>query len=183
MSDRIARYGWRVVVAAVGLAIVGGVFYAATWKPGPAPAPVEECANPPCLGGGGLPSLRDLPVVLPVMGYGLAILLGIASGIAGARSLQGGRRRAVGIVLPLIGPLLILIGTEIVPHVLSPCLVTETGICELTSEGVDVRDRWHPLDHALVGALPMAGLYWIALRRWRPDLLGEENADDQHGAA
>lgn len=183
MSDRLARYGWRVVVVAVGLAIVGGVFYAATWKPGRAPAPLEECANPPCFGGGGLPSPRDLPVVVPVMGYGLAILLGMASGIAGALSRQGGRpRRAVRSLLPLIGALLILIGTEIVPHVLSPCLVTETGICELTSEGVDVRDRWHPLDHALVGALPMAGLYWIALRRWRPDLLGEANADDQHSA-
>ncbi len=117
MSDRLARYGWRVVVVAVGLAIVGGVFYAATWKPGPVPAPVEECANPPCFGGGGLPSLRDLPVVVPMMGYGLAILLGMASGIAGVRSRQG-PRRAIRSLLPFIGPLLILIGTEIVPHVL-----------------------------------------------------------------
>jgi hypothetical protein len=116
-----------------------------------------------------------------MMGYGLAILLGMASGIAGVRSRQG-PRRAIRSLPPFIGPLLILIGTEIVPHVLSPCLVTETRICELTSEGADVRDRWHPLDHALVGALPMASLYWITLRRWRPDLLGEAKADDQHTA-
>jgi len=35
--------------------------------------------------------------------------------------------------------------------------------------GVDVAARWHALDHALVGALPIALLYRLAPRRWHPD--------------
>lgn len=172
LSDRVARYGWRVLVLAVGLAIVGSVFYAATWKPGPAPRPVKECVNPPCFGGGGAPQLRDLPVVAPMIGYGLAILLGIPSAVRGAWSLVRGKPAGAGrLLLVFIGPLLVLVGTEIVPHILSPCLITDTGICEVTSEGTDVRDLWHPLDHTLIGAVPMAALYWTALRRWRWDLL------------
>lgn len=172
LSDRLARYAWRVLVLAVGIALVGSLFYAATWEPRPVRRPLEECENPPCFGGGGAPQLQDLPVVLPMIGYGLAILLGIPSAIRGAWSLLRGKPAGAGpLLLVFIGPMLILVGTEIVPHVLTPCLVTDTGICEVTSEGTDVQDRWHPLDHTLVGAIPMVAIYWAALRRWRLDLL------------
>ncbi len=30
--------------------------------------------------------------------------------------------------------------------------------------------RGLPYDHTLVGAIPLAALYWLALRRWRPAL-------------
>ena len=70
-----------------------------------------------------------------------------------------------------------VVGTEIVPHLVSPCLPAVLGagwvpgVCEHDPErGWDVADRWHALDHALVGALPMAALYGWALRRWRPDV-------------
>jgi hypothetical protein len=133
LSDRLARYWWRVLILAVGMAIVGSVFYAATWEPGPALRPVEECLKPPCFGGGGAPQLRDLPVIVPMIGYGFAILLGIPSAVRGAWSLVRGKPAGAGkLLLVFTGPLLVLVGTEIVPHVLSPCLITDTGICEVT---------------------------------------------------
>jgi hypothetical protein len=172
MSDRAARYGWRLLILGVGLAIVGSVFSAATWEPGAVARPLEECVNPPCLGLDGGPQLRDLPVVVPMILYGVAILLGIPSAVRGAWSLVRGKSAGAGqLLLPFIGPLLVLVGTEIIPHVLSPCLITESGICEVTSEGTDVRDRWHAVDHTLVGTVPMTAGYWLALRRWRSDLL------------
>lgn len=161
---------------AVGAGIIGSLFYAATWEPRPAPRQVEECVNPPCFGGGGAPQLRDLPVVLPTIGYGVAILLGIPSVVRGARSLLRAKPAGAGrLLLVFIGPLLVLVGTEIVPHVLSPCLIVDDGICEVTADGADLRDRWHSLDHTLVGAVPMAALYWAALRRWRSDLLTRDS--------
>ena len=48
-------------------------------------------------------------------------------------------------------------------------LMMSTG-GERGDHGVDVAERWHALDHALVGALPTAALYGRALRRWRPDI-------------
>ena len=70
-ADRLARYTWLVLGIAVALALVGGVVYAAAWQPrtGAVEAPVDACANPPCFGGGDLPGVRDLPLVIPVLGY------------------------------------------------------------------------------------------------------------------
>ena len=79
-------------------------------------------------------------------------------------------------LLAFVGPVLVVVGAEIVPHLLNPCLLADAldsrllGLCERTADGVDVAGRWHALDHTLVGALPMAALYRLALRRWRPDV-------------
>ena len=177
--DRLARWAWLILLASVALALVGGVAVAG-WNPAledPEPY-VDECADPPCFGGGGLPGAHDLPVILPFLGYGLAIILGLPSLFAGGwdilrrRWRMGGQR-----LLVFVGPVLFLAGTEIVPHLLSPCLPAALGadwlppVCERTEQhGVDVGGRWHALHHALVGALLMATLYWLALRRWRPEI-------------
>ena len=140
---------------------------------------MDVCESPPCFGGGGLPGPSDLPAVLPavlpVLVDGLAIALGLPSVLAAGWNLLRGRwaagwRR----LLALAGPVQFLIGTEVVPHALSPCLPAERsagwqpGVCERQAHGgADVGDRWHALDHALVGAVPMAVLY--RLRRSRPD--------------
>ncbi len=80
-------------------------------------------------------------------------------------------------LLAFVGPVLFFAGTEIVPHLLNPChwALTLGGTrlpefyCAYSPEwGADLADRWHLLDHTLVGAVPMAALYWLALRRWRP---------------
>jgi hypothetical protein len=38
-------------------------------------------------------------------------------------------------------------------------------------EDVDINARWHPLSHALIGAIPMTALCGLSLRRWRPEML------------
>ena len=176
-TDRLARFVWLVLLGATALALLGGAIAAATWRPDATAAPVsaEVCADPPCFGGGGLPGVRDLPVVLPILGYLVAIGLGLPSLLVGAWDCLRGRG-AVGVrrLLPFVGPVLVLVGAEIVPHVASPCTAAWVlgsdlpGICERTVHGVDIADRWHALDHALVGALPLAALYSLALRRWHP---------------
>ncbi len=178
VADRLARWAWPVLLASVALALVGGAVVGA-WNPETeAPEPyVDECADPPCFGGGGLPGAHDLPATLPFLGYGLAIVLGLPSVLAGGWDLLRGRWASGGRrLLAFVGPVLVVVGTEIVPHLVSPCLPAVLGAdwlppgCERTEHGVDVADRWHALDHALVGALPMAALYRLALRRWRPDV-------------
>ena len=177
-ADRAARWAWLVLLASVTLALLGAAVVGA-WNPEtevPEPS-VDECVDPPCFGGDGLPGARDLPATLPFLGYGLAIVLGLPSVVAGGWDLLRGRWAAGGRrLLAFVGPLLVVVGTEIVPHVVSPCLPAVLGadwlppVCERTEQGIDVAGRGHPLDHALVGALPMAALYRLALRRWRPDV-------------
>ena len=178
MADRLARWAWPVLLVSVALALVGGVAVGA-WNPAvePPEPSVDECVDPPCFGGGGLPGAHDLPVTLPFLGYGLAVALGLPSLLAGGWDLLRGRWSAGGRrLLAFVGPVLVFVGTEIVPHLASPCLPAVLGAdwlppgCERTEQGIDVAGRWHPLDHALVGAVPMAALYRLALRRWRPDV-------------
>ena len=119
-------------------------------------------------------------MIVPLLAYLLAILLGLPSLLAGAwdflraRWGAGGRR-----VLAFVGPVLFFVGTEIVPHLLNPCLLAlefagkrlPEFYCAYSPEwGADLTDRWHVLEHTLLGAVPMAALYWLALRWWRPDI-------------
>ncbi len=110
--------------------------------------------------------------------YGLAILLGAPSALVGVWSVVRGRGTVgLGRLLAFVGPVLLLAGTEIVPHVINPCLAAEVtnndlpGFCEQTESGADISGRVHALHHAIVGALPMAALYSWTLRRWRPDVI------------
>ena len=180
-ADRLARYAWLILLVAVALALAGGAVDAATWQPRTPDAQVEVgCENPPCSGGGGMPGLRELPTVVPILGYLLAIVLGVPSLLAGAWDVLRGRWGVGGRrLLAFAGPVLFLVGTEIVPHLLNPCFFAlqlgDTRLpefyCAYDPEwGVDLADRWHLLDHTLVGALPMAALYRLALRRWRPNI-------------
>ena len=181
-ADRLARYAWLILLISVAIALVGGAVVAVAWQPGAqeVPAEVDECPSPPCFGGGGLPGAQDVPWIVAMLGYGLAILLGLPSLLAGAQDFvrarwaAGGRR-----LLAFVGPVLFFAGTEIIPHLLNPCLFAlefagkrlPELYCAYSPEwGADFADRWHLLDHTLVGAVPMAALYWLALRRWRPAL-------------
>ncbi|MDQ4077291.1 MAG: hypothetical protein M3220_13715 [Chloroflexota bacterium] len=181
-TDRLAQYAWLILLVAVALAMVGGVTSAAIWQPSVDYVPAEmECENPPCFGGGGMPSLRDLPIVIPVLGYLLAIVLGLPSLLASIWDLlrghwaAGGRR-----LLTFAGPVLFFVGTEIIPHLVNPCYFAWTlagqrlpeFYCAYSPEwGADFAARWHLLAHTLIGAIPMAVLYWLALRKWRPSIL------------
>ena len=180
-ADRLARYAWLVLLLAVAVALLGGLLYAAGLQAGSEYEGDVECTNPPCFGGGGAPHLSDLPAVIPLLGYLLAIVLALPSLLAGiwdvlrVRWVAGGRR-----LLLFAGPVLFFVGTEIVPHLLNPCSLASTAewkeavefYCEQSPEfGIDVAGRWHLLHHTVVGAFPLLALCWLALRRWRPDVI------------
>ncbi len=122
------------------------------------------------------PGLRDLPMIISMLGYLMLILLGGPSLLASTWDFLRGRWAAGGRrMLVFVGPVLLLIDTEIVPHLLNPCLFALElggkrlpGMCDYGEWGTDFAARWHLLDHTLVGALPFAALYWLALRKWRP---------------
>ena len=63
-------------------------------------------------------------------------------------------------MLVFIGPVPFLVGTEIVPHLLNPCLFAlESGgkrlpdMCDYGEWGTDFAAKFHLLDHTLVGAM------------------------------
>ncbi len=180
-ADRLARSGWVLLVVSVLVGLIGGLVVAAVGQPEITPGPARDaCPNPPCLGWDGFPGLSSLPFVVTMMGYLFAIGLGVPSLLAGVwdvlqrRWAAGGRR-----FLPFFGPVLFFVGTEIIPHLLNPCFwalqMSGTRLsafyCAYDPEwGTDLADRWHLLQHTLVGALPLATLYWWALRRWHPQV-------------
>lgn len=182
MADRLARIGWLVLLVSVAFMIVGSAVVA-VWNPDTDTPPVEttECENPPCFGGGGMPGLADLPTVVPFLGYSMAILLGVPGALSATwKLLRGQWRSALTWLLPFVGPGLFIVGTELVPHVVNPCLAAGLsrdelpGFCEKTGSGTDISGRVHALHHALVGALPMLVLYTRALRRWQPDVVKKQ---------
>jgi len=168
VADRLARDGWLILRVAVAVAVVGGAVVAVV--------PPSSGESP---GQGGLPGRQDLPWIVSMLGYGLAILLGVPSLLAGIWDLGHGRI-AVGArsLLPFVGPVLVFAGIEVLPHLLNPCTIPYElgsrdlpGLCVTDPAwGADVESRYHLLDHALVGGLPLAALYRLALRRWRPDV-------------
>ena len=166
IADRLVRVGWLVLLAAVAVALAGGALGA-----------LVPDSGGDDTGGGGGPGWADVPWIVSMLGYGLAILLGLPSLLAGGWDLARGRR-SLGArrLLPFLGPVLVFVGIELLPHLLNPCTIPYElgrrdlpGICQTDPDwGADVESRYHLLDHALVGALPLAALYSLALRRWRP---------------
>lgn len=166
LADRLASWGLGVLSLAVILAVVGGVISALLWTPyqevlSPAPT-IDPCPNPPCLWDSTPPRVVDLPVVIGVLGLVLAILLGGPSLLAGVWDVVRTRPRlGAWRALAFFGPLLVLAGMEVIPHVLSPCLLAfllgseVPGLCS----GWDLVDRWHGLHHAVVGGVPLVLLY------------------------
>ena len=170
-TDVVAGYAWIVLLAAIVVGLVGGVIIAIAGEPASSglPPPISVCTEPPCwdLDLSGI-DLANLPSVISLFGYLLAVLLTVPAALAGAWELLG-RRSTAGTrrVLPLVGAVLFVIGYELIPHLLLPCAVLP-GVCEVTETGRDVVSRWHLLDHTLVGALPMAAFYRWMTGKWRP---------------
>lgn len=168
-----ARVGWRVLLAAIAIGLVAGVVEPFVWQPGPVDSAFVgnegQCAGgrqPPCFD---LPDISSLPPALvPMLLYVLAVLLFLAlslpSLVAGAWDASHGRRRSAGrAILTFAGPMLVFIGTEIVPHavVALPCGVLDPDFCS----------RFHQLEHVMFGLVPMTLLYGAALLRWSPGVI------------
>ena len=181
-GERMAQAAVALILAAAVAGLAGGVLLALVGDSGRPdegrtfPGP-EACPNPPCAPES-LPPLSSLPAALPLLILGLAVFAaGVALLIGAVRALRGSRRLLGTGALVLLGTLLVVIGMEIVPHLVNPCLVAEApDLCARSAGDVDIADRFHALWHALVGTLPLAAGLWWLLRRWRPDALPRRRA-------
>lgn len=153
-------------MAAAGVVSVGGGLLALVWFPDVPDQPQDACAAPPCWG-------LDVDgasawVVLPFMAH--LVLLGLALAVGGFALVvalvgavrAGGRSGLAHAGVAVVGPLVVLVGGEVVPHLVNPCTLPELvgsgppGFCDAAPEGADVPSTWHALDHAVVGFLPLA---------------------------
>lgn len=149
------------IVAGTTVALLGFVF--------PGLGDDEDAASDPLPSG--VERVSDLPVV-PTLLVVLALVLAVA---AAALVLGDSRTRRVvaRCALLVAGPLVVLVGAEVVPHVVTPCWAGEVPeICVAdTDGGFDHPRTIHPFAHALVGWVPLALLHVWTLRRWWPEML------------
>lgn len=167
-----------VLVVAAGVASVAGGLLALVWFPDLPDQPPDACTDPPCwsldvdVGS----ALVLLPFIAHLLLLGLALLLGgLAVLLNLVTAVRGRGRNALRVAaVVVIGPLLVLVGGELVPHLVNPCVLPELagaeppGFCTTTPQGADVPDRWHALDHAVVGFLPLSLLVAWWWRRQAP---------------
>ena len=176
-AERLARWGVLVVVMA-GVAAVASGLLLFVWSPDlPAVPPEETCTEEPCFDfdTGGLSPLAILAMGAHFLFLGVALTLGGLSLLLSLLAVVRGRGvqvLAVG-AFAVAGPLLVLIGGEVLPHLLNPCVLPELagaeppGFCARTPEGIDVPDDWHALYHAFIGFLPLSLIvaWWSRRRR------------------
>jgi len=159
--------GWSVVlVVAAGVVSVASGLLALAWFPALPDQPSDACTDPPCWGldVDGAAALLVLPFIAHVLLLGLALLIGglaLLLGLVAAGRRRG--RRGLGLAAVAVGgAALVLVGGELVPHLVNPCVLPDLagaeppGFCVTTPEGADVPDNWHALDHAVVGFLPVS---------------------------
>lgn len=173
--SRPAQAGFVVILVGLAIAVLGSVVVALADPPTGQPGYDKECTDPPCFGGGGLPGVADLPMVISMLAYVVAVLLGVPAGVLAivllARRMW---RPAIRRLVPAVGPLVVLAGIELVPHLLNVCFLADMlslplpGFCRRGEHGVDVADRWHVIQHTVFGAIPLLIGYWWALRKWYP---------------
>lgn len=160
-------YGWRVLLFTALLALVAGVIYPATRTTIPEDPLLQsfDCAEPPCFPGTPASRLGDVLVVLPPIGYALALLCCLPGLLVGGRDLLEGRMESARrLIVPFLGTLLVLIGIDVVPRFLNPCIAfgpSMSGLCAEFAGRWDVQLRWHTLHHALLGAVPFTLLYGL----------------------
>lgn len=165
----LGRGSVAVVVIAVVAGTVCAAIYAVLDPPDPpAPPGREACPQPPCFD-------LDLPsgveLLNAVTGLGLVVALVLGGLAAAGLVLRGPRDFRAGALL-VLGPLVVLVAMELIPHLVNPCLVIDIagaqspGWCEAS----DVSGRWHSLHHVVVGAVPAALGYLAIIRRRRPEL-------------
>jgi hypothetical protein len=129
--------------------------------------------EPPCLPES-LPDAASVPIALPLILVTLAAMLGLPTLLLSA--VRASRRRPQALATGLLvvaGPLLVLMGAEVIPHAANPCYFSRLEtFCTITDQhGTDFADRFHALGHAVVGLLPLTAAYLWALHRSRPELL------------
>lgn len=164
LAPVMLQYGWQVLVATVLIALVAGVVYPASRTQIPEDPLLQsfDCASPPCFPQTTASRLGDLLVRLPPIGYTLALLLCVPALLVGVRYVMAGQDAKAGpAFVAFFGTLTVLVGTDILPHVLNPCLgfgPRLDGLCGEFAGRWDVQERWHTLLHTLFGAIPFTVL-------------------------
>ena len=110
---------------------------------------------------------------LPVLGYLIALFLGVPSLLA---AIQDSNNR-VGRLIPFVGPFIILVGFAGVSHALDPCVtglwdassrLGSQTLCERFGAELNIHTRFHLLYHAIFPTVVLVPLYWLALGWWHP---------------
>lgn len=160
-------FAWRALLITVFLALVAGVIYPASRTTIPEDPLLQsfDCAEPPCFPQSPASRLGDVLVELPPFGYALALLLTLPGLLVGAHDLLEGRKEgAWRLITPFLGTLLVLIGIDVVPRLLNPCIAIGPSLDSLCGEFAgrwDVQARWRTLQHALLGSLPFTLLFGL----------------------
>jgi hypothetical protein len=149
------------IVAGTAVALLGFVFpdlgADAASESEPLPSGVEQVA--------------DLPVAPTV----LVVVALVLAATSAAMVLTESQARPVVLRCGLLvaGPLVVLVGAQLVPHVVTPCWAGEVpSLCEPDGNGgLDYPDTVHPFGHALLGWVPLTLLYVWTLRRWWPEVV------------
>jgi hypothetical protein len=184
-TKRLAGWSVVLIVAAGVLSVVSGLL-AFVWFPDLPDQSPDACTDPPCwdldVDGASVPLI--LPFIAHVVLLGLALLIGgIALLLGLVAAVRGHGRNALGLAaVAVAGPVLVLVGGELVPHLVNPCVLPDVagaeapGFCVTTPQGTDVPDKWHTLDHAVVGFLPVSLLVaWWWRRSTSRDPVGPVN--------
>jgi hypothetical protein len=170
-APELASLGWRVLLFTVALALVAGLVYPASRTSIPEDPLLQsfDCPAPPCFPATPFSTLGDILVKLPPFGYAAALLLCLPALLVAAQHLLSGRDRlARPGLIAFFGTLAVLLGIDILPHVVNPCLEYGPqlpGLCSEFAGRWDVQARWHTLLHTLLGALPLVLLFsWVSRR-------------------
>ena len=155
-ADALARVALLILAVDYTLSLILGSLIATRW-------PFLEDWGGGFGGGNGL----------PVLGYVLAVVLGVPSLLA---AIQDPSKR-VGRLLAFVGPFIILVGFAGVSHALDPCVtglwdassrLGSQPLCERFGGELNIHTRFHLLHHALVPTVVLVPLYWLALGRLHP---------------
>ena len=146
-ADRLARLAWLALLALIAFGLLAGAIIAVIHRP-----EVDW-------------TVYNVPYMVQNLGYLLVLLLSLPSLAIGGWDLVRGRWAwGAGRLLAFFGPFLVILGSEgLVSHLVLGCAVNSWACAD-----GDFTVRWHQLHHTLVAGLPLAVLYWLALRKWHP---------------
>ena len=111
-------------------------------------------------------TVYNRPYEIQAIALMLVLILSLPGLLEGAwncirgRWAQGSRR-----LLVFFGLLVVVPGIEGASHPLIPY-----GTAPWPCQGGYIYERWHQLHHTFVAGVPLALLYWFALRKWQPSV-------------
>ena len=163
----MARLALRVIVADIIVSVGMGLFIVVAWEFQPGSDFLNNLASGPGGGQG-----------IPAAGFLIALFLSVPSLGAGLLALVRGQWLEVSRLLSFAGPFAVFVSFLFLAHDLDLCRGAwdETSrwgtlqLCEGSGDSLTIHGRFHLLYHALVPTALVVALYWLAARRWRPQI-------------